>query len=214
MARILTSLLLLVTTACTSLPEPRLAEAPVEQSYTVAEIAPGRYHVMVRGATFAPRATLVTLLRDRAARLCGARRAVVHHMEVVDHPAMANGEVTCEAMASPAPATITPSTAAAMAAPAHHPERHPTTPRAMVASGPGLLPQPPAPGYIPPFARVGDGQAPATPKHLPADGWMPATGEPPVAAGETEVVEGELASPPFWPQVKETYRALYAGGEE
>jgi len=43
---------------------------------------------------------------------------------------------------------------------------------------------------------------------------MPATGEAPATATTAQVDEGEITSPPFWPQVKETYRAVYAGSEE
>jgi len=225
--RLLAVLLPVVVTACTTLPEPRLAEAPAEQSHTVAEIAPGRYHVMVRGATFAPSTTTERLLRDRAARLCGKRRARIRRLEVIDHPAMASGEVTCEAAPEP-PATATaPATTPAAALPPSAPPtapaatpRHPasahTGPVPMVASGSGLLPQPPPPGYIPPFARINNGltipKVAARPR--PGDGWMPATGEAPAAAPVAEVEEDEIASHPFWPQVKETYRTIYAGGEE
>ncbi len=222
MHRLFVAVLFVVATACTTLPEPRLAEVPVEQSHTVAEIAPGRYHVMVRGATFAPRAATETLLRDRAATVCGERHARIRHLEVIDHPAMASGEVTCEAAPEPPVATTAPvaATQPVAAPPAATPAmpRHPTSslnaPSPMVASGAGLLPHPPAPGYIPPFARIGDGAPKVVARPQPGDGWMPATGEAPEATTATDVVEGEIASPPFWPQVKETYRAVYAGSEE
>jgi len=217
MYRLLAVVLPVVVTACTTLPEPRLAEAPAEQSHTVAEIAPGRYHVMVRGATFAPSATTEQLLRDRAARLCGARRARIRHLEVIDHPAMASGEVTCEAVPEPPAAAATPAATPTPTAPVATP-RHPasahTGPMPMVASGAGLLPHPPAPGYIPPFARIGSGTPKAAARPRPGDGWMPVTDEEPAAAAVAEVEEDDIASPPFWPQVKETYRAVYAGGEE
>jgi len=219
MYRLFAVVLLIVVTACTTLPEPRLAETPTEQSHTVAEIVPGRYHVMVRGATFAPRATTERFLRDRAALVCGERRAVIRRLEVVDHPAMASGEVTCEAVTK-APTAATPPTAPGgptvptpPATPRHPASAH-TAPQPMVASGTGLLPQPPTPGYIPPFARIGDGTPKEVAQPLPTDGWVPATGEAPEATAVAGVEEGEIASPPFWPQVKETYRTVYAGSEE
>ncbi|RMF78050.1 MAG: hypothetical protein D6739_12145, partial [Nitrospirae bacterium] len=69
--------------------------------------------------------------------------------------------------------------------------------------------------YLPRFARVAEGHAPAAagPRTLAAAGWLPATGgRPPAAAGPIE--EGPLAETPFWPRVAASYRALYAGGEE
>jgi len=272
-------LLLACLTACTSLPEPRLAARAVEQSHTVAELSPGRYHVMVRGATFAPRATLETLLLERAAWICGARRPVVHHLEVVDHPALASGEVTCEpppepspaaATAPPATGVVTAATGAASAGEANGAEiaelapappvaasavaREPVTPpkgqplahppdtlpgggspSPMVAHGPGLLPRPPAPGYLPPFTRIGaaplagvGGAGPAAP-HVDRAGWTdPRAGVAPHPGGSRRGAAqqapgatpgapstgGEITSPPFWPRVRETYRAVYAGRAE
>jgi len=216
MYRLFVVALTVVVTACTTLPEPHLAETPTEQSHTVAEIAPGHYHVMVRGATFAPRATTERLLRDRAALVCGERRAVIRRLEVVDHPAMASGEVTCEAVAQ-VPTAATPLTAPerpTVPTTPHHLASAHTVPQSMVASGTGLLPQPPTPGYIPPFARIGDGTPKEVAQPMPGDGWVPATGEAPEATTAATVEEDEIASPSFWPQVKETYRAVYAGGEE
>lgn len=217
MHRLLVATLFLAATACATLPEPRLAEAPAEQSHTVAEISPGHYHVMVRGATFAPRAATETLLRGRAARLCGAQQPVIHHLQVTDHPAMASGEVTCAATPEP-PATATAPAAAVLPATPPAMPRYPAAslnvPSPMVDSGAGLLPRPPTPGYIPPFARVGDGAPKVAARTPVGDGWMPATGEAPEAGAVTAVEEGEITSPPFWPQVKETYRAVYAGSEE
>lgn len=217
MHRLLVATLFLVATACTTLPEPRLAEAPVEQSHTVAEIAPGHYHVMVRGATFAPRAATETLLRDRATAVCGKRRARIHHLQVTDHPAMASGEVTCAATPEPPATAIAPAAAVLPATPPampHHPTSSLNAPSPMVASGAGLLPHPPTPGYIPPFARIGNHTPKVAAHPQSGDGWMPATGEAPEAGAVTAVEEGEITSPPFWPQVKETYRAVYAGSEE
>jgi len=41
---------------------------------------------------------------------------------------------------------------------------------------------------------------------------MPATGEPPAVT--VAVADDEIASPPLWSQMKETCRAVYAGGKE
>ncbi len=112
--RTLTTLLLVAAgalAACATLPDPYLAPEGSETAATVDELAPGRYHVLVRINYFAADGEAERLLRKRAATLCKQGEAVhIDHLATARQPAMAAADITCEApqaeeppIAEPAP---------------------------------------------------------------------------------------------------------------
>ncbi len=101
--RTLPILLLAAATACTTLPDPRLAPHGSETAATVEELGPGRYHILVRINYFAPDGEAERLLRKHAATLCGDGETLhIDHLATARQPAMAAAEITCEKPATAA----------------------------------------------------------------------------------------------------------------
>ncbi len=99
--------LLLALAACAHGPEPRLATLPAEASHAVTPLGPGRWYLLVRGATFATRSATEAQLARRAAALCPGGRPRLHRRSWVERPPMASAEVTCDPP-PPAPAPPPP----------------------------------------------------------------------------------------------------------
>jgi len=226
--------------ACATLPDSQPLPAGEESAHAVTEIAPGRWHVMVRVNYFAPPTEAERLLRERAAALCPGAEAVVEDLHLVRQPHQASGDVHCGAKQAAldqlvsqlaARAAVRPSPAAVHAPVL--PVVHRAPERAMVKSGAGVASERPEPGYLPPFAQVATAHpevvaaakpAPAATQTEDSDiagGWIPATGD---AEGPHALVvaEEDLAATPapekptpetFWPAVGAAYHGLVAEAE-
>jgi len=226
--------------ACATLPDSPPLPAGEESAHAVTEIAPGRWHVMVRVNYFAPPSEAERLLRERAAGLCPGAEAVVEDLHLVSQPHQASAEVHCGGKQTAldqlvsqiaARAADRPSPAAVQAPVL--PTAHRAPERSMVKSGAGVASERPEPGYLPPFAQVATGhpEVVATAKAAPAatqdedpetpGGWIPATGEAEgphaLVVAEEDLAETptpEKASPEtFWPAVGAVYHGLVAEAE-
>jgi len=226
--------------ACATLPDSQPLPAGEESAHAVTEIAPGRWHVMVRVNYFAPPAEAERLLRERAATLCPGTEAVVEDLHLVSQPHQASGDVHCGAKQAALDQLVSQLAArsadrpspAAVHAPVL-PTVHRAPERAMVKSGAGVASERPEPGYLPPFAQVATdhAQVVAAAKPAPAathtedseiaGGWIPATGEAEGPHALTIAEEDLTTTPPpaaadakpFWPTVGEAYRSLVAEAE-
>jgi hypothetical protein len=232
-----------LATACATLPDSQPLPGGEESAHAVTEIAPGRWHVMVRVNYFAPRTEAERLLRERAAALCPDAEAVVEDLHLVSQPHQASGDVRCRERqaAGPGLGPIENRTMRGVenraVATAPGPVRPPVQEapeRPMVKSGPGLIACRPEPGYLPAYVQVATGhgevstaasQAPAAAEETEiAGGWIPATGH---AEGPRALVVAEedlAATPPaqageaaaakeFWPAVGAAYHGLVAEAE-
>jgi len=93
---------------CSTLPDPRMDPHGREMAYSVVEMAPGWWHVLVRVNYFSSAEAAERLLRERVADLCPDGDLVLENLQVIGHPRMASADAHCAGAEPPPDMAATP----------------------------------------------------------------------------------------------------------